>query len=241
LLSLAVIAFGAWIAAGSPLTDYVGFQLVFCFALALLGEFGPGTDLTELRDRSVGIVLGVIISLVVYSQIWPEREAGQLPSTVAGLLRALARVAAAFGSTSRDEHEQAQADAWSAIERLRQLQGRLAFEQRGAKQRAPEWPLDHLRACSRQLVLDLDWLTMLAGDGRSNDPRQLAALLPAAKSASDRLRNMAAYAAAMPPAIPPRVDEHITPAPPADDIAIATFNSINHQLMQLQQCLYPKP
>jgi hypothetical protein len=52
---------------------------------------------------------------------------------------------------------------------------------------------------------------------------------------------MAAHAAAMPPVIPPRFDEHITPAPPADDSAIAMFNSINHELVRLQQCLLSRP
>jgi multidrug resistance protein MdtO len=240
LLSLAVIAFGAWISAGSPLTDYVGFQLVFCFALALLGKFGPSTDLTEIRDRAVGIVVGVIISLVVYGWIWPEREAGQAPSTVADLLRALSRVAAACGSASKGEHEQAQADAWSVIERLRQLQGRLAFEPRNASPGAPAWSLDLLLNHARQILLDFDWLSMLPGDDRGGDPHQKDALAAAGKSASDHLRNMAAYAAAMPPGIPARLDEHMAATLPADDIALTVFNSINHQLAQLQQCLLSK-
>jgi uncharacterized membrane protein YccC len=241
LLSLAVIAVGAWIAAGSPLTDYVGFQLVFCFALALLGKFGPSTDLTEIRDRAVGIVLGVIISLVVYGRIRPEREAGQVPSAVAQLLLALSRVAAACGSAGNDEHEQAQVDAWSAIERLRQLQGRLAFEPQEASQRATQWPLDHLLTCARQILLDFDWLAMAAGDGRSSDPARLDALAAAGKSASDRLRTMAAYAAAMPPTNPPRFDEHMTSALPGDHIAVPAFDSINRELLQLQQYLLSKP
>jgi len=241
LLCLAVIAVGAWIAAGSPLTDYVGFQLVFCFALALLGEFGPSTDLTEIRDRAVGIVIGVLISLAVYSWIWPEREAGQLPSPLADLLRALSRVAAACGTVGNDAHERAQADAWSALDRLRQLQVRLAFEPRAASPQAAEWPLDSLLAGARQVLLDFEWLAMLAGDQRSSDPARLDALAAAGQSASDRLRTMAAYTAAMPPVTLPPFDERMTPALPAGDIAATTFDSINRQLVQLQQCLLSKP
>lgn len=240
LLSLAVIAVGAWISAGSPFTDYVGFQLVFCFALALFGQFGPSTDLTEMRDRAVGIVVGVIISLVVYSKIWPERESGQVPSAVAELFRALSRVAAACGSADNNEHERAQADAWYAIDRLRQLQNHLTFEPRGAGQNATEWPLDDLLACARQILLDFDWLAMLAGDERSSDPARLDALTKAGRSASDRLRAMEEYAAKA-PINPPLFAEHIPSALPADDIAATTFDSINHQLVQLQQCLSSKP
>lgn len=246
LLSLAVIAVGAWISAGSPLTDYVGFQLVFCFALALYGgQFGPSTDLTELRDRAVGIVVGVIISLAVYTNIWPEREAEQTPSAVADLLRALSRVAAACGSAGNDEHERAQAETWSAIDRLRQMRNHLAFESRASSQSTAEWPLDDLLACARQLLLDFDWLAMLAGDPRISHPAWLDALAAAGKSASDRLRAMAEYAAAVPPTAFPHFDEHAvehTRSPlPADDIAATTFVSINRQLVQLQQCLSSQP
>jgi hypothetical protein len=51
---------------------------------------------------------------------------------------------------------------------------------------------------------------------------------------------MAAYAAAMPPGIPARLDEPVAATLPADDIALTVFNSINYQLAQLQQCLVSK-
>jgi multidrug resistance protein MdtO len=241
LLSLAIIAVGAWIAAGSPLSDYVGFQMVFCFALALLGKFGPSTDLTEIRDRAVGIVLGVGISLIVYGRIWPEQEAGQAPGTVADVLQALSRVAAAGGAAGKGQHEQAQAAAWSAIDRARQLQVHLAFEPHDAKQRGAEWPLDAMLTHARQILLDFDWLAMQANDKHRSDPSLLDSLAAAGKSASERLRNMAAYAAAMPPATPMSFDEPLTPALPEDSDARAAFISINHQLVQLQQCLLSKP
>ncbi|RXZ38501.1 FUSC family protein [Oxalobacteraceae bacterium CAVE-383] len=244
LLSLAVIAVGAWIAAGSPLGDYVGFQMVFCFALALFGQFGPSVDLTEIRDRAVGIVIGVIISLAVYSKIWPEREAAQAPSAVAELLRALSRVAAACGPAGNGEHERAQAEAWSAIDRLRQLRNHLAFEPKGAGAETPDFPFDDLLACARLILLDFDWLAMLAGDEHNSDPVRLSAPAAAAgKAASERLRDMAEFAAAPPatPTTPPNFAANITPVLPADDIAAATFDSINRQLMQLQQCLSSKP
>ncbi len=240
LLSLAVIAVGAWIAAGSPLTDYVGFQMVFCFALALLGKFGPTTDLTEIRDRAVGIVIGVLISMAVYSRIWPEREAGQVPSAAADLLRALSRVAAACGAAGNAQHERAQADSWSAIERLRQMQNRLAFEPQAAGPSAMQWPLDRLLGSACQLLLEFDWLAMLTGGQRSNYPARQDALAAAGQYAAGRLQAMAAYAATS-PAAPPQFDAPTAAALPAGDIAASTFDSINRQLLQLQQCLLSKP
>ncbi|GGC85965.1 FUSC family protein [Undibacterium terreum] len=236
LLSLAIIAVGAWIAAGSPLTDYVGFQLVFCFALALLGNFGPSTDLTEIRDRSVGIVVGVIISLTIYSWIWPEREGAQVRSVVAELLRALSRVVETCGAADKDEYEIAQVDAWSVVVRLRQFQGRLAFEPTGGSEDSIEWPFERVLSSARQILWDFDWLNMLREDGHSSISGQIEALDAASKAASDRLRSMAAFVATIPPALSPPLNEYMPTAFSAHD-TVAVLSSINHQLMQLEQCL----
>ena len=73
-VALPVIGCGAWIAAGSSRIAYVGHQFVFAFALAEFGLFGPTTDVTEIRDRMLGILLGVGISVLAARLVWPERE-----------------------------------------------------------------------------------------------------------------------------------------------------------------------
>ncbi|MEX3936393.1 FUSC family protein [Paraburkholderia phymatum] len=90
LMSLPVIAVGAWVSAGSERTSYAGTQLMFTFAIVLLEQFGPVTDLTGIRDRMVGILLGVLISVVVHASLWPEAEGEALRQRVARLLRSLA-------------------------------------------------------------------------------------------------------------------------------------------------------
>jgi multidrug resistance protein MdtO len=160
LLSLAVIAVGGWIAAGSPRMDYVGLQMVICFALALYGTFGPSTDLSEVRDRAVGIVLGVIISLVVYGWLWPEREAGKASVEKGALTQALARAAVAamaIAVDGRDAYELARSEAWSVLERGRLLQGRLAFEPGAVP------ALDDVLDRARQKLLDIDWFVSASG------------------------------------------------------------------------------
>ncbi len=69
-----ILGLGAWIAAGSSRIAYVGHQFVFAFALAEFGPFGPTTDVTKIRDRMIGILLGVGISILATLLIWPERE-----------------------------------------------------------------------------------------------------------------------------------------------------------------------
>jgi multidrug resistance protein MdtO len=90
MTSLPVIALGAWVGAGSERTSYAGTQLMFTFAIALLEQFGPVTELTGIRDRMVGILLGVAISAVVHASLWPEAEGEALRQRVARLLRNLA-------------------------------------------------------------------------------------------------------------------------------------------------------
>ncbi|MEX3985494.1 FUSC family protein [Paraburkholderia sp. EG287A] len=87
MMALPVIALGAWVSAGSERISYAGTQIMFTFALALLDQFGPTTNLTEIRDRMCGILLGVAVSTVVHACLWPEAEGEALRQRVARLLR----------------------------------------------------------------------------------------------------------------------------------------------------------
>ncbi|MFG7960908.1 FUSC family protein [Pseudomonas aeruginosa] len=87
---LPVIALGAWIAAGSERISYAGKQIVLTFALALMDNFAPSTDLTEIRDRLLGILLGVGLSWAIHSLLWPEAEGEALRQRLARLLRTTA-------------------------------------------------------------------------------------------------------------------------------------------------------
>ncbi|MGC4011311.1 MAG: FUSC family protein [Pseudomonas sp.] len=89
-MSLPVIGLGAWVAAGSERISYAGLQIMFCFALALLEQFGPTTDLTEIRDRLIGILLGVLVSTLVHGLLWPEREGDSLRRRLATVLHGIA-------------------------------------------------------------------------------------------------------------------------------------------------------
>ncbi|MGU7772928.1 FUSC family protein [Burkholderia sp. MR1-5-21] len=87
LMALPVIALSAWVAAGSERISYAGTQIMFTFALAVLEQFGPTTNLTEIRDRMVGILLGVAVSAVVHAFLWPEAEGEALRQRAAALVR----------------------------------------------------------------------------------------------------------------------------------------------------------
>ena len=67
--------------------------MVVTFALATLENvFGPVYDLVEIRDRALGIIIGTVVSAVIYTFVWPESEARTLPQKLAGALCMLSKV-----------------------------------------------------------------------------------------------------------------------------------------------------
>ncbi|MFP9430949.1 FUSC family protein [Enterobacter sp. LM3] len=82
---LPVIALSSWISAGPENVSYAGVQIMFTFALATLETFGPVTGLTEVRDRIVGIILGIIVAGLIHTLIRPEREGGVMLQNLGAL------------------------------------------------------------------------------------------------------------------------------------------------------------
>jgi uncharacterized membrane protein YccC len=73
VLVVAVTAIAAWIATGSERISYAGFQIAFAFFLALFQGYAPDTDLDKIRDRTVGILVGIAVTTVIFHYVWPER------------------------------------------------------------------------------------------------------------------------------------------------------------------------
>ena len=131
-MTLPVFALAAWIAAGSERIAYAGIQIGFTFALAFLSWFGPLSNLTELRDRGIGILLGVLGSSSVHLYLWPDSEAPQLKARLAQLYRQLAQTLAA-----RDDEVQ-QVPLFAALPESETLINRVAAEPLGTY--AHPWP-----------------------------------------------------------------------------------------------------
>ncbi len=192
---LPVLAFGAWVAAGSERISYAGTQLVFTFSIELLDQFSPATNLTDIRDRTIGVLLGVAICLFIQMSFWREGESDTLRHKLAGLLHAVSRLlrpyrrTGAASETSTLELEQQQLQAWTQLADCETLLARVALE--------PDWQPSAQENLTQQAqtVLAQSRQIMLAGNRlQSQLLTQLNQLPLAVREATFALQEQAATA-----------------------------------------------
>jgi multidrug resistance protein MdtO len=90
---IGVVSVGAaWVATSSELLSYAGMQIAFAFFLGILQGYAPATDLTVLRDRVAGILLGNVVITIVFSSFWPQSARSGIRAAIAEALRAIGEV-----------------------------------------------------------------------------------------------------------------------------------------------------
>ncbi|HEX3717615.1 MAG TPA: FUSC family protein [Verrucomicrobiae bacterium] len=92
LLTVAGSALAGWIAGGTERISYAGLQFAFAFYLSIFQGFEPDVNLTTIRDRLAGILLGTFVSAIMFRYVWPEHSADQLRATLARVLRTLSQL-----------------------------------------------------------------------------------------------------------------------------------------------------
>jgi len=92
LLIAAVSVGAAWVATSSELLSYAGMQIAFAFFLGILQGYAPATDLTVLRDRVAGILLGNIVITIIFSSFWPQSARSGVRAAISEALRAIGQV-----------------------------------------------------------------------------------------------------------------------------------------------------
>ena len=96
LLTAAGTALAGWVNAGSERISYAGVQIAFAFYICVCQGFGPDTDLVVIRDRLVGVVLGIAVTSIVFQYVWPERAGDRMRLTLARVLRNLSQLLLSF-------------------------------------------------------------------------------------------------------------------------------------------------
>ncbi|GJH22517.1 multidrug transporter [Caballeronia novacaledonica] len=244
LMTLPVVAFSAWLAAGSERIGYAGIQLVFTFSLALLDQFGPTTNLTEIRDRMVGILLGVGVATFVQMSFWREGESDVLRQKLAGLLRAIAeqlRPSRAADETPDElPHGQRQLQAWAVLADCETTLARVALEPAWQEGEQAQLTVraQTLIAQAREILLAGDALRNVLAAQAAPSPRTLDAARSMQERAFDALRRYAEELAATPPdARAPRhmegAEQAGEPSSPADASIIAAADELSRQVAGL--------
>src|SRR5262249_45788401 len=89
----AVAGLAAWVSTGSPRTAYVGLQIIMAFDVAILNEVGTTTDLAPPRDRVFGVLLGILVSVLVFELTGRVHAVTAMRRSLASSLRSLAALA----------------------------------------------------------------------------------------------------------------------------------------------------
>ncbi|CAG9246343.1 FUSC family protein [Paraburkholderia caribensis] len=238
LLMLAPIFFaGAWVATGSERSSYIGTQFVFTFAMATLESgFGPSTDLGEIRDRAIGILIGIVVSAVVYTFIWPESEANTLRQKLADALREagkLIRHAECAGRSEQLGYLQQRVACWTALKNCEDMAGRVTLEvnlRAGTRQATLQRARNVLEGC-RQILDQWDVLRdSLRTEGHEQSDQAWDAWR---QQAAETLDDYADRLAAQPPtAAPPRLPS-IAPSANASPALAAQSRQLAMQIIEL--------
>ena len=139
----------AWIAVGSPRIAYAGYQIVFAFLLSVVQGSSPDFDLTIARDRVIGILLGNVVTYLIFANVWPVSISDRMDRLSAGLLRELADMINYAGTPARlNQISQAQA----TLSTLAQDLDLVSYEPASIR------PRDTWIATRRQVLRHLDQL-----------------------------------------------------------------------------------
>jgi multidrug resistance protein MdtO len=99
-----------YVSAGSERISYAGFQMAFAFFLCVIQGASPAFDLSTARDRVIGILLGNVVSYLLFTNLWPVSVGKRIDPAIAALLRRLAALMTADKSAQRALALQAQSE-----------------------------------------------------------------------------------------------------------------------------------
>jgi uncharacterized membrane protein YccC len=186
-------AIAGWVATGSELISYGGLQLAFAFFYSVFQGYAPDTDLDNVRNRVVGILLGLIVTGLVFQYIWPERTIDRLRAALRAALQQLARLVeipgpqTSIAAAKSEAHALIGATSKSFDHTRRYVElTQFEFEESPDRDRTSLGDLESTLSRAEEVFVAA---TSLANDQAWNEWQQLPA---AAKTAESELRSVAA-------------------------------------------------
>jgi multidrug resistance protein MdtO len=191
----------AWIAAGNDRISYMGLQIALAFDLGFLQGYGPPENIDPLRDRFIGIVIGICIVTIVFALVWPESADSSARERLAACLRTIARFLrfgrGNNGSENRSsQREQLELEIASRLAEANSYEEQAVFEELIHGSIATEGPKlgDAIAATEEIYVCSLPWIReqrsgqTMQEDGAPKSTPGFAERLPnAVEACADRI------------------------------------------------------
>jgi multidrug resistance protein MdtO len=89
----AVTGLAAYVTFSSPALSYGGYQIGLAFYKCVLQSYGPYTELRVVRDRLIGILLGLTVFGLINNWLWPVKAVETTRAKLASVLKTLAKLA----------------------------------------------------------------------------------------------------------------------------------------------------
>ena len=119
----------AWVAFGSERISYMGLQIALTFDLGVLKDYGPPKEIDPIRDRFIGIILGILIITTVFSLVWPEDARALARQKLVACLRAVTRLLNIRGGRELNlQRERLELEIASRLAEANAFQEQAAFE-----------------------------------------------------------------------------------------------------------------
>jgi multidrug resistance protein MdtO len=206
----------AWVSAGNDRISYVGLQIALAFDLGFLQGYGPPENIDPLRDRFIGIVLGICIATTVFALIWPESADLTARERLAAGLRTIARLLRVGRDNNdvnnqRPQREQLELEIASHLSEANSYEDQASFEELIQGSRATERPKleDAIAATEEIYVRSLAWVREQRSNQRTSEARESKV----ATQFAERLPNAVEVCA-------DRIDRHPRPIDDQDQTSI---------------------
>ena len=147
------VMIAGWVSSGNKRISYGGVQIALAFLLTTLNGFGPSFEFSQAGDRIIGILVGISVIYVIFTQIWPASIAREIRENLSEVSDRLLDLAARPWPERLDDVRHA-AEIHRALEKVETALDMARFEPR--HQRVNDATLARWRRLREELLTLLE-------------------------------------------------------------------------------------